>query len=158
MIAVRLPIAVENTRDVLGPATVVGLALIISALWLIASHRKTWRQQSADSTIDESERRHLRLSFRRRMQASGIILLIGILIPLGDWGIEWNKNDPTMWTIYWLMVLALTCWLLLLAIADLAAIRSRSRAALSQIYQKQRALQAEVDRLQAEADSSHNES
>jgi hypothetical protein len=134
------------------PATAVGVGLVLLGGWLMSSHWRSWREHARDDSLDESDLRYYRNQFRRRVQASGIILLLGILIPIGDRIIPLNRNDASVATLYWLVVLALTCWVLLLAMLDLVATRAHSRVAISHLKllrEKQRALQAEADRLRA---------
>lgn len=136
------------------PAATVGGGLILLGLWLITSHWRSWQAHAIDESLDESELRYYRHQFRRRIQASGIILLLGFLVPIGDFVIPWKANDASLAALYWLMVLALTCWMLLLAMGDLVATRAHSRRTLSRLRdlkQKQRELQAEADRLRAAA-------
>jgi hypothetical protein len=47
---------------------------------LIDSHRRTWRTVEHDPAIPERERRYYRSQYRRRMQASGIIGMLGAAI------------------------------------------------------------------------------
>lgn len=132
------------------PATVVGVGLVLFGGWLMSSHWKSWREHAHDDSLDDADRRYYRNQFRRRVQASGIILLLGFLIPIGDRIIPLNRDDASVATLYWLVVLALTCWVLLLAMLDLVATRAHSRLALShlrRLREKQRELQAEADRL-----------
>lgn len=131
------------------PAAVMGGGLVLLGAWFMKLHLQSWRRHSADPALDDTDRRHYRRQFRRRMQASGIILVIGIMLPLGDSIIPWDKEDVSIITLYWLFVLGLTCWVLLLAMGDLFSTRTQSRAALSRLQSKQRELQAEADRLRA---------
>lgn len=134
------------------PATLVGVVLILFGGWLIRSHWKSWRSHAADPSLDETELSYYRRQFRRRIQASGIILLLGILIPIGDRLIPMNRRDASVATLYWLAILLLTLWVLFLAMGDLVVTRAHSRLAMSRLRhlkEKQRELQAEADRLRA---------
>ena len=131
------------------PSTVMGAGLVLLGGWFLSLHLRTWRKHKQDETLDEADRRFYFRQFRRRMQASGIILVIGVMVPVGDLLIPWGKEDASVATLYWLFVLALTCWVLLLAMGDLFSTRAHSRAALSRLRSKQRKLQAEADRLRA---------
>jgi signal transduction histidine kinase len=145
---IRLVLAAA--RDEWLPAVVVGGFLVLLGGWFLKLHVSTWRRHLADSTLDANERAYLRRQFLRRMQASGLIVLIGILLPVGDQLLRPERGISALGaTLYWLTVLGLTCWVLLLAMADMVSTRAHSRAALSRIQQKQRELQAEADRLRA---------
>lgn len=136
------------------PAAIMGAFLVLLGGWFMSQHWRSWRDQSRDASLEPSEREYFRRQFRRRMQASGQMLVIGILVPVGDW-ISWDRDDASLFAVYWLAVLALTCWVLLLAVADLAATRAHSRVALSRLASKQRALEAEADRLRGLAGRSN---
>jgi hypothetical protein len=138
------------------PAAVVGVLLVLLGGWFMSQHWRSWRDYSRDKTLEPSEREYYRRQFRRRMQASGTLLIIGVLVPVGDW-IPWDRDDASLFTLYWLFVLGLTCWVLLLAMADLAATRAHSRVAFSRLASKQRALEAEADRLRSLARGSNGD-
>lgn len=133
------------------PAAVMGSGLVLLGGWFMRLHLTAWRRHSLDASLEAAELEFFRRQFRRRMQASGIILVIGVMLPIGDSLIPWRRQDASVATLYWLLVLALTCWVLLLAMGDLLSTRSQSRAALSRLQRKQRELQEEADRLRAAA-------
>lgn len=125
----------------------VGAAIIIVGVLVMRSHYYTWQQQKADPDLDDRERKHLQRRFRRRLQATGLLVIIGILIPVGD--IEMLFADrPVLFALYWLTVIVLVMWVGLLAVGDLASTRAHSRISLSRLEQKQRELEREVAALQ----------
>jgi hypothetical protein len=140
-----------DARDDWVPAVVMGVGLMLLGGWFMRLHWQAWRRHAVDSTLDDAERSYYHRQFRRRMQASGIILVIGIMVPVGDSLIPWRKQDASVATLYWLFVLALTCWVLLLAMGDMLSTRTHSRAALSRLHRKQRELHAEAERLRSSA-------
>ncbi|MFV0444813.1 MAG: hypothetical protein ACK5Q5_14670 [Planctomycetaceae bacterium] len=153
---VDIPLLLADVRDNWVPAAVMGTGLVLLGGWFMKLHLQTWRRYAADPTIDDAEREHYRRQFRRRMQASGIILVIGLMVPIGDSLIPWRKQDASVATLYWLFVLGLTCWVLLLAMGDLVSTRAHSRASLSRLQRKQRELQEEADRLRQAARKTGN--
>ncbi|HEY2253743.1 MAG TPA: hypothetical protein VGH74_21865 [Planctomycetaceae bacterium] len=136
----------------------MGFALILLGIWLIRWHRAVWGQhraqeagqpQADQNLADDRERRHYRLQFRRRIQISTLLILLGIMIPLGDWLMVQRRN-PLGITILWMIVLALALWIMLLAGLDWLSTRMHvraTRAALSGLARKQRELEAEAERL-----------
>jgi hypothetical protein len=148
--AAHLPAVLAAIRDDFLPALLMGGGLVLLGGWFIKLHLSAWRRHAADASLAPDEREHYRRQFRRRMQASGIILVIGLMLPIGDSLIPWRRGDASIATLYWLFVLALTCWVLLLAIGDLVSSRSQARVSLSRLRGRQRELQAEADRLRAE--------
>lgn len=126
-----------------------GAGLILLGLWLIRWHRQTWKENDRAEAPDDRSRRHYRTQFRRRVQISGLLVLLGVMIPLGDWLMVQRKNPQTI-AIFWMMVLAITFWIMLLALVDWLLTRMHvraTRAALSGLARQQRELEAEVDRL-----------
>lgn len=130
------------------PGLVVGILLVVSALLMLWSHVRTWQSRRSDPEIDEADRSFWYRQYVRRMQASGLMLLIGLLIPLGDSLIPWRKA-PALFAIYWLFVLALVGWVILLAVSDLIATRAHSQVALGRIQRQQRELEQEAARLRS---------
>lgn len=130
------------------PGLIVGILLVIGALLMLISHVRTWQSRRSDPDVEERDRAFWYRQYVRRMQASGLMLLIGILIPLGDSLIPWRKA-PALFAIYWLFVLALACWVILLAVSDLVATRAHSQVALGRIQRQQRELEQEAARLRS---------
>lgn len=128
----------------------MGFALILLGAWLIRWHRAAWGQHRAQqSSADDRERRHFRLQFRRRIQVSALLILLGIMIPIGDWLMVQRRN-PLWITVFWIVVLALAMWIMLLAAIDWLSTRMyvrATRATLAGLARKQRELEAEADRL-----------
>ncbi len=143
-------LAIEKDNRV--PATVVGIALVLFGGWLISCHWRSWQKTKRDEALSPEDYRHYARQFRRRMQASGLVLLIGILVPVGDWGIQWKRGDAVLATVYWLAVLGLTCWVLVLALGDMLSTHSHSRIAMSRIRRSQQELEREVERLRSAAE------
>jgi len=135
----------------------MGIALISLGAWLIRWHRAVWRRQrdqegqraTRQDSNDDRELRHFRLQYRHRIQVSVLLIILGILIPVGDWLMVQRRN-PLGITILWMIVLALALWIMLLAALDWLSTRMHvraTRAALSGLARKQRELEAEVERL-----------
>jgi hypothetical protein len=132
----------------------MGIALILLGAWLIRWHRAAWQQHrgpeaGAQGPGDERERRHYRLQYRRRMQVSVLLILLGVMIPFGDWLMVQRRN-PLWITIFWLAVLTIALWIMLLAALDWLSTRMFLRAthsALAGLARKRRELEAEAERL-----------
>lgn len=124
---------------------------------MMRAHLKTWRAQQDDSSLsdDPQEKTHLARQLRRRMQASGMLILIGILVAAGQF-ID-GKALPSLFTIYWLIVILLTFWLILLAMGDALSIANYSRAAQSRLDEHRRELEAELERLKARQGNGHTQ-
>jgi len=62
------------------PLAALGL-LVVSGL-MLDSHRRTWAEAGADTELDDRQRRAARAQFLRRMQASGLVGVVGALLLL----------------------------------------------------------------------------
>lgn len=63
--------------------SIISLILIGLSGVLLDSHRRAWRSAQQDPTKSERERRFALAQYRRRMQASGIIGVLGAAIGIG---------------------------------------------------------------------------
>lgn len=113
-------------------AIVFGVLLIGIGVSMLIAQRKASRTIEEESPPD-AERRFLQRRIRRRTQVAGIILLIGIMIPLGDSVIEW-RNAVGTFAIYWIIVIALACWTGLLAIGDIVATRAHMANEMNRLH------------------------
>ncbi len=129
--------------------TVGGCILTFGVLlaWL---NWKTWAWQQQEFIDDPRELRHLQARFRRRTQTSGLIALVGLLIPLGDLPLVW-KQHPVLSSILWIAICCVCFWIMLLALADLVATRSHSRATLLRLQAHKGELLDQLKRLRPDA-------
>src|SRR5688500_10895763 len=98
-----------NSWIVLG----VGASLVVIGLLFMRWHIREWRQEKNDSTTDPQDLHHYHARYRRRMQTSGMLVVVGLLIPLMDWLIEQGQVVPA--TLMGFLVFALIGWIFLLA-------------------------------------------
>ncbi len=128
---------------------VFGAVLVAVGLLMIRSHRRAWVRQQGEAGLSREDRTRLFLRYRRRLQMSGMIAVLGVMIAVGDVWI-WGQGLVVA-TVYWIVVIGLGVWLLLLGIADLASVRLGSRNArdeLRQIGEKRKELEAELEEMQ----------
>ena len=133
------------------PTVLVGLVLVGAAVVMMRAHWRSWQRQQVDPGLNDWERQRLRVRFRRRMQTSGMIGVLGVAVPLGDILFMSDEKFPIVGPVYWVVVLMLGFWLLLLGLGDLAWVRVDSRMArdeLRQIGKKRAELEGELARLQ----------
>ena len=129
-------------------SVVTALLLVLVAAWLMNSHARTWqRVWRRRKELEPNELDYRRRQFRRRVQTSAIVGLIGIGI-LAAQLISLLPVSRVLVVIVWGVVMLLAIWLGLLAVADMIATRHYFRR-LKQSYLVQEAcLQAELRRLQ----------
>lgn len=133
------------------PALVFGACLVIGGAFALSWHVRAWRRHQQDSTEAAADRQYYRRQFSRRILATGLIVLIGLLLPIGDLDSFW-VSYPGGWALFWMFVLGLAVWVLLLGCADLLSTRVYSRnavARLQSLREKQRELEQEVARIRA---------
>lgn len=130
------------------PALVFGGCLVIGGAAALVWHIRTWRARRVDESVSAEERRYYRRQFLRRIQTSGLIVLIGVLFPIGDPEREelW-QDQPRGLAIFWIIVLGLALWVMALGLSDLLSTRIHSRDAigkLRRLREQQRELEREI--------------
>ena len=95
------------------------------------SHRTMWQREQTEFANDPRELRHYQSRFRRRNRTSGLIAFVGLLIPVADLPIVWNRGGPVVSAILWISVFALCVWIRLLAVGDFATTRAHTQANLA---------------------------
>ena len=103
------------------PALVFGACLVIGGSIGLVWHVRSWRRQKESAEISDADRHYFRRQFARRIQATGLIVLIGILLPIGD--LQMWKHYPGGWAIFWMIVLGLALWVMILGCRDLLQLR-----------------------------------
>ncbi len=112
-------------------------------LALVAAHLRTWKRKQNEPNLEEAERVHLAARFRRRLQTSGMIAVLGVLIAVGDL-LPVLRRNPGLFGLYWFGVLLLTAWVMLLGVGDYFSTRVHGRAALARLRKKQNELEQEI--------------
>lgn len=135
-------------------ALCVGGILIVVGVVLMWAHAKAWRLQKNDPQLDFDDRSHFYARYRRRIQTSGMIALLGLLIPLGD-ALLHPKVAPLWATLYWIVVLLLVGWVIVMGLGDWTSTLAHSRASLARIRQKQRELEQQVSQMRRRGSNGH---
>ena len=133
-------------RELIAP--LVGLVLIVMGLGLMRWHFVGWREQREDPSLTESERGLYARRYRRRMQTSGLLAVLGILLGLGD-VIVAQQISPLLFLAWILAMLLLVCWIILLAVGDMASTAVHSRQQLARVRQEQRALELRLEEMKS---------
>jgi hypothetical protein len=135
----------------------VGFAtlLIVAAVVMIVQHVRTWHQALGDESADDRERRFRRSQFRRRLQISGLLGMLG----MGIVGGHFLRSPPlAAWKIavYWGLMLVLALWLILLAMIDAMVTRFYFGSAQQKNFSEQSRLRVQLRRIQEEHRSGGN--
>lgn len=125
-------------------APIVGGTLFIAGCVLIWSHIRTWRGHQADESLDRSDIQHFRSRYRRRLQVSGVLALIGLLVAIGDALIPWQKGLLAWFAIYWLVVLLLAVVVIIMGLRDMRATQTHAKPEMARIQYHQRELERQL--------------
>jgi len=129
----------------LHPYTLAAIAvfLLASAIFLVTMHLRSWRKSRAQQ-LDTQELEFRRRQFRRRMQSSFLLGVMGVAIFFGPW-----IKDPSAALAFWAVAILVILWVAALAVADVAATRSHFHRLREQYMIEQSKLQAEIRRIQS---------
>ena len=100
------------------------LFLLAIAAGLIYFHLVAWKRAKNSMALPEFERSFQWRQCRRRLQASGMIGLLGLSIAFYPW---LKEQGPKVLTYYVLGLLFLTIWVMFLALGDILASRVHLR-------------------------------
>ena len=124
------------------PGLLFGGFLVILSIFMFRAQRKAARQLPEEPV----ERRFLQSRIRRRSQVAGLLGLVGLMIPIGDSLINW-KDAPATFAVYWLIVMGLACWVIILALGDIASTQAHSAVEMNLLKRQQRELESAAERL-----------
>lgn len=124
-------------------APLFGGLLVLVALVAMWSHVKAWREQREQTDLADFDLIHYRGRYRRRMQVSGLIGLVGVMIAVGDALVPWEQAK-TLFAVYWIAVMLFAVWILILGVADMIATRAHTQAALARLRTQQRVLERQL--------------
>lgn len=124
-------------------AWLMPLLVVLLGGGLLVWHWQCWRGAcAADDGRDELD--YQRRRFRRRMQTSGMLLLVGVAMACGQ-AIS-PQRHPSLFVSVWAGVALLAVWAMALAFADVLATRAHVSRLLRRQFAEQAKLQAELMR------------
>jgi uncharacterized membrane protein len=131
------------------PSLIFGGGLLALGLWMMSMHRRYARVNIKLSPTAEEriEQRYVRRRFLRRMQISGMIAIVGMMIPGADAAVI--LLQPLIATVLLMLILALVGWIVLLTFGDIYESRgfsARSQAKIKHLKRHHEELQDELDR------------
>jgi|GEM_PF-810654 len=132
---------------------IFGGCVLLAGIVLQLSHRAAWLREQIEFASDQRELWHFESRYRRRRQTSGLIALVGLLIPVVDLPVVWNLG-PRAPTIMWCLIGCLCIWIAVLAMGDLATTRAHSRATLARLEVHKTELMEQLERLRHNPESS----
>jgi hypothetical protein len=126
---------------------VFSAVIVLAAAGLLAWHIRTWRAVRV-RRVDRAELDFRRRQFRRRVQASAMLGLLGPAVFFGSLMMVYRLR-PLAITLYWLAVIVVLGWLALLALADVLATKQYFGRVQDHYTVEQAKLRAELRRIQS---------
>jgi hypothetical protein len=131
------------------PALIFGGLLLVAAMIMGGLVYKARRSLDAVVENDEAARLHADRQFRRRIQVTVMLALVGILIPLGDQLEKFLGKNPALFFVWVACVFVLTVCMVLMALGDWLSTAAYSAVARSQLRQQRTELEEEIRRYHA---------
>ena len=125
----------------------VSTTLLLAAVVLMISHVRSWRAFQQEP-LDAEDFDYRRRQFRRRMQTSAMLALLAVALLVGYVLTVWLGPDNFV-VVFWIAVMAVACWVALLAAVDIWATRHHFGRLRHHCLVEQAKLQAELRRIQA---------
>ena len=121
------------------PSFLVCISLVTIGLFMIRGHLRGWTERLSEGITDPADLLHYQSQYRRRIQTSALIAIIGVLIFVGD--LIGQRIGAQLFGVYWVIVLSLVAYLMVLAVLDGLATASHTRAALARLRAQRRQLE-----------------
>ncbi len=102
---------------------IVGAMLILFGVWFLARHNQMVVRFQNDADLSAKQRTALVTQHRRRRVATGLIIVIGFLIPFSEIAAKTYKN-PLLFTLILMAILLLATLVFIYACWDLLASRT----------------------------------
>lgn len=126
---------------------VVTALLLLAAAALMVSHVRAWRVFQQEG-LDAEEHDYRRRQFRRRMQTSGMLGVLSVIVAAGYFLTVWLRSG---WValLFGIVLLAMVCWIALLAAVDVWATKHHFSRMRDRCLVEQAKLRAEIRRMEA---------
>ena len=138
------------------PGIIASLAIVVLAAGLMVWHLQAW-QNAKLAGLDPQERAFRFRQFRRRMQISVMVGLIGIGSAVGQWlmikpyrllAIDYG---PMTILFVWLVIVVLAAWVIALALVDVWATRVYFGRIRHELFLKQTTLKTKLQQMQSKS-------
>lgn len=133
----------------------LGSALTLGSIAMLVVQVRARRSQ-ADDEEDEFERRHMARRFRRRLQTTFLLALLGLFLALHPLIIPVPKAAPRLFAAWWMLALFVALWVVVLALADILSTSAHTKVALDRIHLRQRELQQRLENMQRRQSNGHD--
>ena len=120
---------------------------------LMWRHQAVWNRQQIDQQIEAGERRFLQRQYRRRMQSSAMIVVLGGMLHASNEHLVAWQQAPAAFFVYIFVMLILVAWIVALALADFLAAQIVHQTALSRLQEQRQELEKAVVELRRRRES-----
>jgi amino acid permease len=125
----------------------VSAILLLVAVGLMISHVRSWRAYQKEE-LDAEDFDYRRRQLRRRMQTSAMLGLLAVALLVGYVLMVW-LHSAWFAAVFWTAVMAVACWVALLAGVDMWATRHHFGRLRHECRVEQAKLEIELRRIQA---------
>ncbi len=136
------------------PAILFSACLLALVIALLALHVRTWRRVRREGA-DPAELRFGWRQFRRRMQASTMLGIVALAIPMGS--LIPYRERPSLFVFFWFGVAMLVIWVLVLAMLDMFATARHGLHTSRRNLVEEAKLRAQLDRHHLGGGNGHHE-
>ena len=137
-----------QVREII-PELVFGSLVVVVAIAMAIHQWRVWRT-AQDDCEDDSQAEWLAFRrFRRRLQISILLGLVGAALPVGVWR-PLFVGHPFVFIGFWFTVLLMIVWIVLLALSDLLSTSMQAHAIHSHLERERRSLEEELERYRRE--------
>ena len=143
-----MPLPIRIAADTL-PALIVGAVLVCLAVGMALKQWWAHRQLQSNPKVDEAAYTHTERQIRRRLVVSGLLFLLGILIPLGDQLDFFFRQHPGLFFGYWIGVLLIVFMMVLMALGDLLSTLAYTQMTRLRLRLERRSIEDEIRRYRA---------
>jgi len=141
-----MPIRIDATTL---PALIFGSVLLVLAIISAVAASRTRKSLDPASEADDSARLHANRQYRRRLQVSAMLGIVGILIPLGDQMDKFFLARPGLFLVWLCSIFVLVIWMVLMALGDWLSTFAYSAIERSHLRHQRSELEEEIRRYHA---------
>ena len=142
----QFPIRIDATTL---PALIFGAGLVVVAFIMGVFVWRARRELDAVIEGDDGARLHADRQFRRRIQVSLMLAVIGFLIAIGD-QMDMFFGPRMVWFLLWVgAIFALVFWMVLMALGDWLSTITYSEIAKAKLRFERRQLEEQIRRYHA---------
>jgi hypothetical protein len=131
------------------PALIVGSILLCAAAAMALRQWWSFRKLSQDPKADEVAYQHTERQIHRRLAVSGLLFLLGVLIPMGDQAEHIFILWPGLFFTFWVGVLLVVMVMVVIALMDMHSTIAYTKVTRVQLGAERRAIEEEIRRYRA---------